>query len=136
MNKKTFIVPVVLVAVSLSGQTVYAASALEQAYAKYRGTENLTFSADRGKEIWQKDGITQDGKTRNCRTCHGEDLTKTGKHAKTGKTIDPLAPSANKERFTELKKIKKWFKRNCKWTFGRECTSQEKGDLLEYLSRL
>jgi cytochrome c553 len=136
MNKQNFIVSIVLVFISLSTQSVLAASALEQAYAEYRGTENLSFSADRGKEIWNKDGITKAGKIRNCRTCHGEDLSKNGKHAKTGKTIDPLAPSANKERFTELKKINKWFKRNCKWTFGRECTSQEKGDILEYLTKL
>jgi hypothetical protein len=115
---------------------VYAGSALEDAFAQYKGSENLTFDAQRGKELWVKKYPGEDGKERDCQTCHGKDLTKGGKHVKTGKPIDPLAPSVNKERFTELKKIEKWFKRNCKWTMGRECTNQEKGDLLTYLSQL
>ncbi|TBR21868.1 MAG: DUF1924 domain-containing protein, partial [Candidatus Nitrosotenuis sp.] len=30
--------------------------------------------------------------------------------------------------------VEKWFKRNCKETLERECTPQEKGDFLAYLS--
>ena len=52
---------------------------------------------------------------------------------KTGKVIDPMAPSVNPKRFTDAKEIEKWFKRNCTWTVGRECTPQEKGDFLSYL---
>ena len=44
--------------------------------------------------------------------------------------------SAAKKRFKKLKKVEKWFKRNCKWTFGRTCTEQEKGDMLAYLLTL
>ncbi|MEA3244387.1 MAG: DUF1924 domain-containing protein, partial [Pseudomonadota bacterium] len=33
------------------------------------------------------------------------------------------------------KKIEKWFKRNCKWTLGRECTAQEKADFLAYIDK-
>ena len=73
------------------------------------------------------------GKDRSCQSCHGKDLKASGEHIKTGKVIDPLAPSINKERLTDIKFINKWFKRNCKWTLGRECTPQEKGDFLEYL---
>jgi len=29
-------------------------------------------------------------------------------------------------------KTEKWFLRNCKWTMGRTCTAQEKGDFLAY----
>jgi hypothetical protein len=47
-----------------------------------------------------------------------------------------MAPSVDAERYTDLGKMEKWFKRNCKWTWGRECTPQEKGDLLEYLRQL
>jgi len=118
-----------------AGQAV-AASAIDTAYKDYAGAEGLTFDIERGKKLWDKAGITKDNKVRKCSTCHGDDLSKMGKHAKTGKVIKPLAPSANKKRFTKLKKINKWFKRNCKWTLGRECTGQEKGDLLMYLSQL
>lgn len=69
----------------------------------------------------------------SCASCHTEDPAKTGKHAKTNKIIQPLAPSANAERFTDPGKVEKWFKRNCNDVLGRICTPQEKGDVLAYL---
>lgn len=95
------------------------------------------FSAEKGKAMWtEKHASKEGGAARSCTTCHGEDLTKTGKHAKTGKAIEPMAPSVNPQRFTDVKEIEKWFKRNCTWTVGRECTPQEKGDFLTYLRAL
>jgi hypothetical protein len=47
-----------------------------------------------------------------------------------------MAPSVNPERLTDQRKITKWFKRNCKWTLGRECTHREQGDVLAYLRSL
>jgi cytochrome c553 len=91
---------------------VFATSALDEAYKLYSGSENLTFSAERGKEFWYTKHESKDGKQHDCSACHGKDLTKKGKHLRTGKTIDPMAPSVNSERFTKLRKIKKWFKRN------------------------
>jgi len=130
--KKLFFTLVLL----MVSQTSAAITAMEEAFKLYSGKENLVFDADRGKALWNKKVISKkDGKERDCNACHGKDFTKSGEHVKTGKTIDPMALSVNKERFTKLKKIKKWFKRNCKWTFGRECTNQEKGDLLKYLSQ-
>jgi hypothetical protein len=70
------------------------------------------------------------GEKRKCSLCHTEDLRRVGKHAVTGKAIEPLAPSANPKRLTDAEHIEKWFLRNCKWTLGRECTPQEKGDFL------
>ncbi len=58
-----------------------------------------------------------------------------GKHNRTGKMIKPISPTVNPERLTDIKKIKKWLLRNCKWTFGRECTTQEKGNILLWLSQ-
>jgi len=46
---------------------------------------------------------------------------------------DPMAPCVNPKRLTERRQAEKWFKRNCKWTLGRACTAQEKGDLLSFL---
>lgn len=114
-----------------------AQSAQQQAFEIYSSNGTLSFDAGRGKDLWNQQNISKkDGKERNCHTCHGKDLTKMGKHVKSGKEIEPMALSVNKERFNKLKKIKKWFKRNCKWTFGRECSNQEKGDLLTYLIQL
>jgi len=100
----------------------------------YAADSAQPFDAERGKEFWLKKTPADDGKMRDCTVCHGEKLSVSGKHVKTGKVIDPMAPSANKERYTDRKKVEKWFKRNCKWTIGRECTAQEKGDVLKYLS--
>jgi hypothetical protein len=89
------------------------------------------FSADAGRTFWDsphKDAAT--GQIRRCSSCHSDDLTQKGKHIITEKVIDPLAPSANPSRLTDREKIQKWLTRNCKFTLGRECTPQEKGDVL------
>ncbi len=46
-----------------------------------------------------------------------------------------MSPSAYPERLTDSKKVNKWFKRNCKWTYGRECTAQEKSNFLVYIEK-
>lgn len=69
----------------------------------------------------------------SCSSCHTDNPAAEGKHAETGKLIKPMAPAANPERFTDMKKVKKWFRRNCNDVLDRECTAQEKGDVLAYL---
>jgi len=103
---------------------------------KYKSEGAGSFDMERGKKDWHKEVKGEEGEMLSCQTCHGSDLGKKGKHRKTQKIIEPMAPSANPERFTDEKKIEKWFKRNCKDTWGRECTAQEKGDILKYLLSL
>jgi len=94
------------------------------------------FSAARGEALWKKTYINaKSGQKRSCTTCHTDNLRQKGKHARTGKIIEPMAPSVNPKRFTDRKKVEKWFRRNCKWTMGRVCSPQEKGDILTYLSQ-
>jgi len=69
----------------------------------------------------------------SCASCHGKSPVQTGKHASTGKTIEPLAPAANPKRLTDDAKVDKWFRRNCKDVLARECTAIEKADVLAYL---
>jgi hypothetical protein len=90
------------------------------------------FSTQRGEELWNRK-FTVSAQPRSCATCHTSDPRLAGKHLRTSKLIKPMAPSVNPDRFTDQRKSEKWFKRNCKWTLGRVCTEQEKGDLLEYL---
>jgi len=87
------------------------------------------FSAVRGEKFFKE----KHGHEWSCASCHTDNPAATGKHAKTDKPIDPLAPSANAERFTNMKKVEKWFKRNCNDVLDRVCTPQEKGDVLAYL---
>lgn len=110
------------------------ADVVDRLLEEYKAAGAGPFSAQAGEQRWKEIHTNKKtGKPINCQTCHGENLTLAGKHMKTGKVIDPLAPSVNSERLTDIKFINKWFKRNCKQVLGRECTSQEKGDYLEYL---
>lgn len=87
------------------------------------------FSASRGESFFK----AKHGNDWSCASCHTDNPAVPGKHAKTSKDIQPLAPSANSERFTDEDKVAKWFKRNCKDVLDRVCTPQEKGDVLAYL---
>lgn len=87
------------------------------------------FSAANGETFFH----AKHGGEWSCSSCHTDNPMNEGKHAKTEKVIKPLAPAANAERFTEVKKAEKWFKRNCNDVLDRECTAQEKGDVLSYL---
>ncbi len=110
---------------------VQAANVVDELLARYQAEGAQSIDAARGEQLWkQKHG------DRSCTTCHGMDLTKPGKHQRTGKAIRPMTPSANPERLTKLRKVEKWFLRNCKWTLGRECSAQEKADILAWLRTL
>ena len=90
------------------------------------------FSAARGEQFF-KSTHSNDW---SCASCHTQDPAALGKHAKTYKVIQPLAPAANAERFTDQAKVDKWFKRNCNDILDRACTPLEKGDVLTYLMSL
>ena len=79
---------------------------------------------------------TRHGKDWSCSSCHGALPTQTGKHAATGKPIQPLAPAFHAERFTDSAKTEKWFRRNCNDVVGRECSPGEKADVLAWLVSL
>jgi len=106
---------------------------ITQMHDSYRTEGASEFSAARGKSMWTQNFIQKkSGRQVNCATCHSADLTQAGSHIRTGKIIEPMASSVNTERFNDPAKIEKWFLRNCKWTTGRECSAQEKGDFLAY----
>lgn len=101
----------------------------------YKSKDTVTGNAEQGRQLWQKKFIGKgEFAERSCVSCHTKDLALSGKHVKTNKAIKPMAPAINPERLTDAKKVEKWFKRNCKWTMGRECSSQEKIDLLVYIN--
>lgn len=127
----------ILLTLSIVMTLAFAATALaetpKEIIAGYSQGGKLGFSAEQGKTLWYKKSKSDEGDERECSTCHNKDFTKAGKHAKSGKVIDPMSITANKERYTDPAKVEKWFTRNCKWTYGRECTPQEKGDLLTFM---
>lgn len=91
-------------------------------------------SADRGRQFflsWRK--VSE--KMPACATCHTENPKASGSHAITFKTIAPLSPLANPERFSDSAKVEKWFRRNCTEVVGRECTAAEKADFIQFLTK-
>jgi len=131
MKKYLVVTGIALLSLSNIG-SVNAINAVDELLLEYGSPGN--FSAEVGETLWSQKFIdAKTGNTRQCTTCHTDDLRNEGKHTRTGKVIKPLAPSVNPERLTDIKKIRKWLKRNCKWTLGRECNSQEKGDILTFI---
>lgn len=84
----------------------------------------------------QKFFTSRHGGEWSCASCHNDVPNQAGKHASTGKVIQPLAPAARPERFTDLAKAEKWFRRNCKDVAARECSPAEKADVLAWLIRV
>ncbi len=124
---------VLILPIFLTAQNLWADVVTERLRA-YERAGARDFSASRGEHLWKKAFLdAKTGKPRSCTTCHTDDLRGMGKHVRTGKAIEPMAPSVNGKRLSDPKFIEKWFTRNCKWTIGRECTPQEKGDLLMFL---
>lgn len=111
------------------------------------GTAATAQAADAGagqalysKEIAGNKYATSSGKPAvGCVTCHGTNLSSNGAHVKTGKVIGPMAASAGyidkkgNKRFTDTKKMAKWFKRNCNGVLGRECSAVEKENFLAFV---
>lgn len=112
-----------------SAQTVDETLATIKSEARQADPSFKEFSAARGENFFK----SKHGSDWSCSTCHTDNPAMTGKHATTSKAIQPLAPAANAERFTDQSKVAKWFKRNCKDVLDRVCTPQEKGDVIAYL---
>ncbi len=100
--------------------------------AGYTRQAGVAAAPARGQQFF----TTSHGKEWSCSTCHGAIPTQAGKHASTGKPIGAMSPAVNVERFTDLAKAEKWFRRNCNDVAGRECTAAEKADVLSWLMTL
>ncbi len=118
--------PAILITAALAASP--AAAGVDELMSTWQAEAGASFDPGAGAALWHTDF---DG--RSCGSCHGADLTAPGRHEKTGKPIDPVAPSANPERLTEARSVDKWLKRNCQWTLGRDCTALEKGNLVTWL---
>ena len=116
----------------LSASLAQAADPLDAITAAARNDKSFTgFSAARGESLFRTKGTDW-----SCSSCHTTDPRNPGRHAVTGKTIQPMAPVSNPKRLTDPAKVEKWFKRNCMDVFDRECTAQEKGDVITWLRSL
>lgn len=106
----------------------------QEILAAYSAQAQAPASPERGQKMFVTD-YRQPLKL-TCSSCHGEVPVKPHEHELSGKIIQPLAPAANPDRFTDAKKVENWFRNNCKDVVGRECTAGEKADLLAWLISL
>lgn len=89
-------------------------------------------SAARGEQLFR--AKSNAGRSaESCSSCHTENPKAAGQHVKTHKAIDPIAPVAQRDRFTDPAKVEKWFKRNCQEVLARACTAQEKADFTAFM---
>jgi hypothetical protein len=123
------------IATMLAAAAFAAPADLMRDYEKAASEASPAFaglSAERGAQFFR----TSHGGEWSCASCHTAKPLGPGQHAKTGKTIAPLAPAANAERFSDPARTEKWFRRNCNDVLSRACTPQEKGDVLAFLLSL
>jgi hypothetical protein len=103
-----------------------------QQLARFAGEAGAPGQAERGRVFF----TSRHGGEWSCSSCHGAPPVPPGKHASTGKAIDPMAPAVNPNVFTLTTKVDKWFRRNCNDVLKRECNAGEKADVLAYLVSL
>ncbi len=91
------------------------------------------FSADAGKAFFLAKSTAGNPDTPSCSTCHTANPRNAGE-TRVGQAIAPMAVSVTPDRFTDLAKVEKWFRRNCNTVLARECTAREKGDFIAFMA--
>jgi len=119
----------VLLILAMMGLVNSAFSVAPQEMLKGYEAQSGKASFARGEQFFN----AKHGKEWSCVSCHENPPNHDTKHIVTGKVIKPLSPSVNSERFVDQVKVEKWFKRNCNDVLARECTAQEKADVLAWL---
>ncbi|MES2192528.1 MAG: DUF1924 domain-containing protein [Pseudomonadota bacterium] len=131
MHISTSVLRALVLTSAALGSLAHAVTPAEQ-LAAYTAQAGAPAQAARGQQLFN----AKHGREWSCASCHTGVPTVDGKHASTGKTIGPMAPAFNPERFTDTAKSDKWFRRNCNDVMGRECTAAEKADVLAWLLTL
>jgi len=134
---RRIVITTMLLGLQLPVSLLHAAPAVDSLLQSYRQQGLTQFDPAAGKQLWTREFTNRkDGQSRSCARCHTADPRRVGSHLRTGKAIKAMAPSVNPARLSDTKKIRKWLRRNCKWTLGRECSAQEQGNILLYLKVL
>lgn len=104
-----------------------------ESQAKKENSSFTGFDYKRGEKLFTSEHIGKKGKLISCVSCHTKDLSKQGENKHTSKVIEPLSPSVNADRLTNVKDVKKWLRRNFKDVYVRAGTAGEKGDVITYI---
>ena len=133
------IIAVLTVAWAVLGGAPASAASLPENMSRYGAEAKAQdrgfsgFSFERGRVLFSSRHATGKPDTPSCTTCHGSNPTGVGQ-TRAGKEIAPMALSMSPDRYTDIEKLEKWFRRNCKGVLGRVCTPLDKGDFLTFMS--
>jgi len=134
---RAFVIAAIITASSLAMAGDPARDAIITEYARQVRAADPgfdTFSAARGEKLFRTKWSGGDSRTPSCTTCHTDDPKNSGRNAKTGRPIEPVAVSVNPDRFTDPGDVEKQFKRDCESVLGRQCTALEKGDYITFMT--
>lgn len=122
----------VLLALTLVlGPAVARAASPAEILAGYAAQAGAPAVPERGQKLFNQ--RFKGSLFESCSDCHGAVPTGQGKDQASEKPIPPLAPAAHARRFTEPGRVENYFRLNCKDVVGRECSAQEKADVLAWL---
>ncbi|HCI52260.1 MAG TPA: hypothetical protein DE312_02835 [Gallionella sp.] len=130
MKKASYLLLALFGLISFSAQADVTTA--EQAAKQYSLFAKSTLSADDGKEFYTRKQMVK-GKDLACSTCHTDNPANKGKHNESGKEIQPMAPSANPKRFSDLNESAKGFTKHCKQVYGKDCSAKDKGNFIAYV---
>lgn len=126
--------PLVVLLAGLGLATTALGETPAELLAAYQAKAAAPASPERGKTLFTTNFGQQMGWS--CSSCHTADPTRPGRDDVSDKPIKPMAPGVNPHRFTDRSKVENAFRLNCKDVVGRECTAQEKADVLAWLISL
>jgi cytochrome c peroxidase len=127
------LLPAILVVHAAMSSAALAATPAEL-LAGYVAQAGAPANPERGEKLFNTNFGKELGLS--CASCHGAVPTRSGRHAISEKRLAPLAPAFNDKTFTDRPKVEGWFRINCKDVMARECTAQEKADVLAWLISL
>lgn len=116
------------------GLNAAQAAAPAELLAAYEAQAKAPGAPERGQKLFTTNFGRELGFS--CSSCHGAEPVKNGRDQVTDKSIRPLAPAFNAQRFTDKTKVDTWFRLNCTDVVGRDCSAAEKADVLSWLLTL
>lgn len=143
MKKTSAVLALMFSILTLSAQAdVATAQKLANKYAKEAKIADPNYAGlnvEAGKAFFNREVTRSKGDTRSlgraiaCASCHTSNPANVGKHIVTGKSIAPLSPNVNGERFANIKKVELGFTKHCNNVLGSDCSLAEKGNYIAYL---
>ncbi len=86
-----------------------------------------------GKFFFNRKIKLGNGKEMACASCHTANPADSGKNVVTHKSIKPLSPAVNAQRFADFEKVEAKFTEHCIEIIGSDCTAAEKASYITYL---